>query len=133
MMLGVGISITNVTMLNQNARAAANSPQRLLKTAVEKTSRITAKINGKFAVLEPYALYKLNGATLLNAIVIYSEAKRLRKFKAQDFDLSILTEIAVTEDAFFPNWAFNADALPPEVIASVKLVEYGQDAKHTDA
>ncbi|TRL37616.1 hypothetical protein [Rhizobium straminoryzae] len=132
MMIGLSLGLTlGNPILNQGNRR--KQPAQIVKQAIQKSSRITAKVNGKSAVLEPYALYKLNGATLLNAVVIYSEAKRLRKFKAQDFDLSVLTEITVTEDAFFPNWAFNADALPPEVIASVKLVEYGQDAQHTDA
>lgn len=129
-MIGIGIGL-GLGPNNQGNRR--KQPAQIVKHAIQKSVRITAKINGKSAVLEPYSLYKLNGATLLNAVVIYSEAKRLQKFKAQDFDLSVVTEITVTEDAFFANWAFNTDALPPEVIASVKLVEYGQDAQHTDA
>lgn len=125
--IGIGIGLpfgSNVT--------ATNPPQSLLTVAIQGKLRVTAKMNDKALVLEPYALYQTsNGGVALNAVVIYGEGKRFRKFKPQDFDISKLTEISVTDDKFFANWAFDVSSIngAQSIIAAVKLIEYGQEGQ----
>lgn len=130
MMLGISLSLTNVAF---NQAVISNSPETKIRTAIQSRKRLTANTNGKMIVIEPYALVRSNGTTFLNAVVIYADAKRVRKFKPQNFDLSSLNEIAVTEDTFFPNWAFNVDSIAGEVVVAIELVQYGENGPQANA
>jgi len=130
MSMGIGIGIG--LPFTQNPVVPPTNAD-FLTPAILGRFRVKARHNGKRVVMEPYALYRSNGTTFLNAVVIYAEAKRVRKFKPQDFDISTLSEITVTEDPFFPNWAFNPDTILPQIIVAVELIEYGQDGQQPNA
>ncbi|MBY3495626.1 hypothetical protein [Rhizobium laguerreae] len=126
-MLGLSLSLSlGNPILNQGNLQP--TPASLLTTAIQQRCRVTCKINGNAAVMEPYALYKTSDKTYLNAVVIYSDKKSLRKFQMKEFEVASQSEVIVTNDQFFPNWAFNASSIEAEnLIASVELVEYVQN------
>jgi hypothetical protein len=129
-MIGIGISLSIGNPILNAVRT--KTPADYLREAILLRHRVVAKHDGKSLVMEPYALFRANGITMLHAVVIYSEAKRIRKFKPQDFDSSTMVDVTVTEDTFFPNWAFNAESLSPEIIVAVELVEYGQNGEQAN-
>ncbi|RUM24709.1 hypothetical protein EFQ99_13575 [Rhizobium vallis] len=123
MMLGLSLSLTNTALLNHGVHRPA--PPVLITQAIQNRCRITCKINGKASVLEPYALYKALDETFLNAVVVYSEKKSLRKFQITKFAVAALSEMVVTNDNFFANWAFDVSSINPEkIIAAIELVAY---------
>ena len=134
MMLGLGLSLTNIATLNRSSTVPSNTPEQLITAAIQRGVRISAKIDGKASVLEVYALYRASGKMLLRAVVVYSERRGFRKFQIKEFEIGSLSNITVTDDKFFANWAFDVRSIAAEhVIASVELVEYIEDRQQTNA
>ncbi|MGK6313711.1 hypothetical protein [Neorhizobium sp. DT-125] len=131
--LSLGLSLGNPILSQHNRQPPKPSVADTAKAAIEARVRFKASYDGANLIIEPYALFKTDSATVINAVVIYADSEQFRDFEPQYLDISKLSNLVPFNEPFFPNWAFRADRIDGliELIAAVELVEYPINSPET--
>lgn len=85
---------------------------------------VSFRYRGAHVTVEPYAVFKADGAMLLSAVVIRSDNALLNQWGPQSFDVSAITDQETLDAPFLPSSAFNPSLLgdSDQIICAVNLV-----------
>ncbi|MFC4671520.1 hypothetical protein ACFO5X_23405 [Seohaeicola nanhaiensis] len=119
--MGLNLSLGSTTM-----RASA-TPENTIKAALKERHHISAIRDGVKVLIQPYALLKIEGTTLMHGVVVHVDGAAQGDWTPGNIPLPALSDIKVYDQTFVPSDAFDASALDG-VIAVVQGFDPFQDA-----
>jgi len=127
MALGLGLG------LGLNNRVRRGSPaEKTIKAAIKERHHIRAVRDGVGVLIQPYALLRAAGDSILHGVVVMVEGDTVGAWSVTEISVASLSGVEVYDATFIPADAFSASGLDG-IIAVVEPVDPFKDADQDSA
>jgi hypothetical protein len=128
MRLGLGLGIGGAGRGASKPSAA----EKTIKAAIKERHHIRAVRDGVKVLIQPYALLKVGGASILHGVVVVVEGDAVGGWSIAEIGVPSLSAVEIYNATFIPADIFSADGLDG-VVAVVEPVDPFKDAAQDGA
>ncbi len=104
---GIGLSITG----NNGRGRKSTPPEDTIKTAIKERKHIRAVWDGVNALIQPYALLKVEGASILHGVIVVVEGDAVGSWGISVINVAALSSVEIYYATFIPVDAFDGNSL----------------------